>query len=440
MEIANHAGTPDQDAFSGYLNSARISYSHKQPSLFTITVDGQSVQGHDQWHIPSFDERNQQKYLYKIHSIDAYLWTEKDAATLLGHLRNTMPADKLEIKDAPSRLQSPSEHRDSMSPVVQQLEKTAIGSHFPPRAESTASAQSFPGPPTPASAAATSPPPAQAAPMAYNPAAPAAPETVVYREKTPPPIDDGNGTGLSNAAKYDSMPQQQYANVPPSFQSSQQATPQQSYFPGPPPQQFPGPPQNVQQRSHSGSLPPPPPPPAGGPSPLHQQQGWNPSFASPPTSPPAGQANFNRQSSFSSGPPGPPQFASYQPGNPSQQPQHTPSFGPGALASPGLPGTPGHQPPTPGFSQYQYQPQAPGAGGYEGGMHGQAYTPSAAEMQANPKLAGQMQQWQQQQQAQQAQQQQVGVDGRQPGMTGRVEAYEKKVGGFLKRLDKKFGV
>lgn len=265
--------------------------------------------------------------------------------------------------------------------------------------------------------------------MAYNPAAPAAPETVVYREKTPPPIDDGNGTGLANAAKYDSFPQQQYANVPPTYQTSQQSTPQQSYFPGPPPQQFPGPSANP-QRTHSGSLPPPPPPPAGGPSPLQQQQqqGWNPAFASPPISPPANQAHFNHQPSFSSGPPGQTQFASYgaQP-----QGQPTPSFGPGALASPGLPGTPGHQPPT----QYQYQPQQPAAGGYEGSVHSQGYVPTAAEMQANPKLAQQVQDWQAQQQAAQ----QAQASG-QPGMGGRVEAYEKKVGGFLKRLDKRFGV
>lgn len=74
--------------------------------------------------------------------------------------------------------------------------------------------------------------------------------------------------------------------------------------------------------------------------------------------------------------------------------------------------------------------------GYDGNLHSQGYVPTAAEMQANPKLAQQVQGWQQQQQQAQAQ-----AGGQQPMTMGsRVDAYERKVGGFLKRLDKKFGV
>ena len=463
IELANHAGTPDQDAFSGYLDQlSRLTYSHKQPTLFTFTVDGASLQAHDQWHLPSYDERNEKKYLYKIHTLDVYLWTEQDAAIFLAHLKGLLPADKLDIKDAPAKLQTPpAEHRDSMSPVVQQLEKTAIGSQFQPRAGSTTSAQSLPGPPTPAASvgATTSPPPAgQAAPMAYNPAAPAAPEPIAYREKTPPPPDDGSGIGLTNAAKYDSLPQTQYANVPNTFQSSGQPTPQQAYFSGPPgqPQQqmrhtsvtgFPGPPQGTPpQRTVSGSLPPPPPPPQGGPSP-HQ---YVPSFAPPPgsgqpqpSSPPPNQATFNRQSMYG-GQPGQTQYASY--------PQRNASFGPTALASPGMPSTPGYnpaqqqqqqqqQPPTPSappaysadqtfsYSNYSYaasqnptgyNPANPNAG-YAGDVHAQVYRPTEGE-------AGSHSRPQQPQRENSSQTRQK--------LEGRVSQVESGVGRFMKRLDK----
>ncbi|KAK3719446.1 hypothetical protein LTR37_004304 [Vermiconidia calcicola] len=492
LEIANHAGTPEQDAFSGYFsNLSRLTYSYKQPTLFSFAIDGASIQGHEQWHLPSYNERNEQKYLYKIHTIDLYLWTEKDASTFLGHLKGVLPADKLDIRDAPPALDLPPEHRDSMSPVVQLLEKTAIGTHFPQRAESTTSAHSLPGPLTPATSigAATAsppPPPAQAAPMAYNPAAPAAPEPIAHREKTPPPPEDGTGTGLGG---YNPIPQTQYANAPSPFSSSNQHTPQQAYFSGPPPlqQQAPGmsfagppsqstPPQQPSlvtsfagppsqstppQRAHSGSLPPPPPPPGSGPSP----QQYNPSFAPPPlgqghsqpTSPPPNQQNFNRQSSFG-GPPIQTQYANYP------QQQRAPSFGPGALASPGLPGTPGYtvpqqsqQPPTPSappgysspglpppqhsypsqqqqqsfaYSNYSYsaqQPPTPGYNphaGYAGDIHNQAYRPT--EYEANNGYGGRPQLA--------AQRQNTSKTGQR--LEGKVTQVEAGVGKFMKRLDK----
>ena len=464
-------------------------YSYKQPNLCTLIADRAGLQGHEEWHLPTFNERNEQKYLYAVHSLDVYLWTEKDAATLLGHLKAVLPADKQDIRDAPSTLQKPAEHRDSMSPVVQQLEKTAIASNFPPRAESTTSAMSLPGPPTPATSAgaAQSPQLSQPQPLAYNPAAPAAPETRYYREKTPPPPDDGTGTGLGHAANYDTMPQQQYANVPTTFgPNSNQHTPQQAYFSGPPPQQqqqiphpsmttYSGPPTPGMQIATPGSLPPPPPPPTGaGPSP----QQYNPSFGPPPnqnvqtTSPPPNQQNFPRQSTF-----GAPvtQYASF----PQQQ---TPSFGPAAMASPGMtPGTPGYggqnQPPTPSappayaghtpihspglpppppgqpqpqqyqpaqqqqqgqyqqafsYSNYNYgqaQGQAQGYGG--GGGGGQAgYTGDVHNQVYRPTEAEALGHGQRPQPAQR-----VNSETRQK-VEGKVDQVEKKVGGLLKRLDK----
>ncbi|KAK5126619.1 hypothetical protein LTR85_009553 [Meristemomyces frigidus] len=491
LEVANHAGSPDQDAFSGSLNAASVQYSYKQPTLVTLRVDAYT-QDQSQWHLPSYNERNEQKYLYKLHSVDIYLWTEKDAAAFLGHLKAVMPSSRLEISDAPSAAATkdlPAEHRNSMSPVVQQLEHTAIGAHFPPRAESTVSSHGFPGPPTPATSAGglTSSPqsPPYAAPMAYNPAAPPAPEPIAYREKTPPPPDDGSGTGLAGGRKYDAGPQ--YASVPQGYQHSNQPTPQQAYFSGPPQQAshpsvagFSGPPRGtppgaVPQRAYSGGLPPPPPPPSGGPSPAQQQQ-YAPSFAGPPvgqspqpTSPPPQQQNFNRQSSFGGPPAATAQYASYP-----QQTQYasfgptSPGFGP-SLGSPGMPPTPGYQnmqPPTPsappaygthtplqspglppppstqpppqhpqqpavaGYSGYNYsaaQASAPvnSYGAYTGDVHSQAYRPTEAEAAHGHHAA--------QPPKPQVARQDSSTKVR---MEERVSGVEKRVGGFLKRLDK----
>ncbi|KAK4545415.1 hypothetical protein LTR36_002765 [Oleoguttula mirabilis] len=518
LEVANHAGSPDQDAFSGSLQAASVQYSFKQPTLVTLRVDAY-IQDQSQWHLPSYNERNEQKYLYKLHSVDIYLWTEKDAAAFLGHLKAVMPASRLEIKDAPSTTAAvtsdlPAEHRSSMSPVVQQLEHTAIGAHFPPRAESTVSAHGFPGPPTPATSVggATASPqqrsPPYAAPMAYNPAAPPAPEPIAHREKTPPPPDDGSGHGLTGASagKYDARPQ--YASTPQAYQPhSNQPTPQQAYFSGPPQQAslnaaasgFAGPPRgtppNSGQRTYSAGLPPPPPP-SGGPSPLHQQQQqqqhYAPSFAGPPvdqnaqpTSPPPHQQNFNRQSSFGGPPAAAAQYATY-PTQPQPQTQTqtqyasfgptSPGFGP-SLGSPGMPPTPGYQsmqqqPPTPsappaygmhtplqspgllpppppltqpppqqaqqqpavaGYSGYNYSAaQTPAAaaplnayGAYTGDVHGQTYRPTEAEAAhghghhaAKPPPVSRQD------------------SSTKVRMEERVSGVEKRVGGFLKRLDK----
>lgn len=321
-----------------------------------------------------------------------------------------------------------------MSPVVQQLEKTAIGSSFPPRAISAVSAQSLPGPPTPGSAGGS---PQPVAPMAYNPAAPAAPEPVQYREKTPPPPDDGTGTGLNNAAKYDTAPQRPYVPGAP----NQTPTP---YFSGPP---------QHQSNSSQSSLPGPP---GGMPPPLQQQQ-RAPSFgpmaqSTLPQSPPPNQQSFHRQSSFG----GPPtttqtQYATY---NPQQQSQYanypgspgfnsqlppTPSAPPaysGPLQSPGIPPPPPQQQqhqqtPLGGYSSYSYtagQPSQQGDlnahGAYTGDMHSQVYRPTEAEFSTHhqPKVK---------------RAQTAGVDGKgNPKISESFGNLEGKVGKYLNKLDK----
>lgn len=503
LEIANHAGTPDQDAFYGYLDSIQYaSYSYKHPTLCTIAVDQPQVNTQAEWHLPTWDERNEKKWAHKLHSLDIYLWTEKDAATLLGHLKAVLPHEKLDIRDAPApRPAPPPEHRDSMSPIVQQLEKTAIGAQFPPRAGSTNSGQSLPGPPTPAaSAGAAMPPPPhaqQSAPMAYNPAAPAAPEPIAHREKTPPPPDDGNGTGLTTAAKYDAIPAQPYSGLPQQYAqypqhpqqtaSSLQSTPQSSYFPGHQPSV--GHPAGVQPMH----APPPPPPPQAAPPPRQSSFGSQASdhLASYPAS--TQYANYPSTAGF--GPsvtsPGVTSPGAHQPSTPSAPPAyagHTP------MSSPGLPPPPpGHAPtmsqPQPqqhqiaGFSSYSYSPtQQPGApsvqspgqgqynagGGFTGATHSQLYRPTEEETAAHGGHKGKGHAQNQGQgkgkgqgyaqgqlegygqgygpgQGQQAQAQarpQMGASmdsfEQKHRISERVGKVEKGVGAFLKRLDKAF--
>nr|POE60615.1 hypothetical protein CFP56_73978 [Quercus suber] len=475
IEVANNAGTSEQDAFVGYLTTAAsLNYSYNQPTRCSLDVSEASSEDLSKWHLPNFNEKNEQKYLYKIHTLDIYLWTEKDAAAFLNHLKSIMPTDKLVLKDVPlSQKTAAGEHRDTMSPVVQQLERTAIVSHFPPRAESAVSMQSLPGPPTPAGTSSPASMVQQPAPthsvMAYNPAAPAAPERIQYREKTPPPIDDGRGTGLGHATKYDNLPIAQYANPSSSsgYQSAQ-PTPQSAYFTGPPQAgqyhhhgstgHVPGPP-----GSYGAGIPPPPPS-AGFPSHTQQQSGQ---FAPPPTghpsSPPPHQQNFNRQSFHTGTPPAqgqqqPTQYAGYP----------TAGFGP-SLQSPGMPPTPsalpahGHYqqplqspglpPPPPGgppsqthspqppqlqhhhsyssqssqpvhsYSTYNYSnaqqmPQFNQHGGYSGDVHSQIYRPTDSEashgQQSKPKPERQ-------------------GNGK---LEEKIGGVEKRVGGFLKRLDK----
>lgn len=363
VEIANAAGTPDQDAFFGYLNLAHIRFSHLQPNLITLLINTSALTDHTTWHLPSYDLKNEQKYLHKIHALDIYLWTEKDASTLLNHLKNVVGVDRIEIKDAPAtRASYTNEHRDSMSPVVQQLERTAIGSSFTTRSASTVSAGSLPGPPTSAPAPAVG---------GYNPAAPAAPEPVTYREKTPPPPDDGTGTGLNHVSKYDSAaPVASATGYLPQQTHSAQSTPQPMYFSGPPSAPRPGPP------SHAPSFGPMAASTIASP----------PSVSPPPTQQTTQYANFPahvQQQQFSNVP-GTPGYNSQLPPTPSAPPAYS-----GPLQSPGIPPPPQqHQvlgAPPGGFSSYSYasassQTAMNQQGGFVGDTHGQLYRPTEAEM------------------------------------------------------------
>jgi hypothetical protein len=326
--------------------------------------------------------------LHKIHALDIYLWTEKDAATLLNHLKSVVGPDRMDIKNAPASRSSyaSNEHHDSMSPVVQQLEKTAIGSQFAPRSASTISASSFAGPPTaPASSFAGPPtapvssfpgpptapvssfagPPTSAAPvstpppvMGYNPAAPAAPEPVTYREPTPPPPEDGTGTGLQNIGRYDNGPQLQSATgFQPQQSSFMPSSQSPAYFTGPPAAQRPGPPTHTPSFgptatstiSHNPANPtasPPPPPPA----PAQQQPGQ---YANIP-------AHLQQQ------------FASY-PGTPGFNQISPPPPPPNSTQT-------SPPPPVGGYSSYSYtNAQAQQQNHSAADVHSQVYRPTEAE-------------------------------------------------------------
>lgn len=196
------------------LDTVKIEQTYKHPCLFTLTVDafrGQTGgpgssphQDISQWHLPTADPSNQGKYMYPLHTLDLYFWTPEDASLFLDSIRRVLQPHQLQIIRNPNATPQHSEHKtDALSPVIARLESAAI-SHTS-RSASISTTQSFPGPPT-APAPATSPPneqPPSYAPMAYNPAAPAAPEPIAHREKTPPPPDATDGTGLGNAAIKD---------------------------------------------------------------------------------------------------------------------------------------------------------------------------------------------------------------------------------------------
>ncbi|KAL6705847.1 hypothetical protein ACN47E_006307 [Coniothyrium glycines] len=406
IEVANHAGTPQQDAFAGQLDTVKIEQTYKHPCLFTLTVDAFRAQGGSpaasphqdpsQWHLPTPDPANQGKYMYRLHTIDLYFWTPEDASLFLDSVRRVLQPHQLQIVPNPNATPTHVEHKnDALSPVIARLESAAI-SHTS-RTPSIGHAQSFPGPPT-----ASNPPdeqPPNYAPMAYNPAAPAAPEPIAHREKTPPPPDAGDGTGLGSAAMQDHHAQQYSNPLQQSFGPQPTSGP---YVPGPPApgQGFSGPP-SVQRTNTSGSTP---------------------SFAAPPSAPPQynGQASpppgLNRSSTMPTS-----QYANYP-------------------ASPGFPPAPQSPPahaslPSPGFAPQQYQPLAsPPPGGYTQYSYGSS----------TPQVSGTNQPSIHQQLYRPTEQEAGVVDNEEPhaprnsNIGKRVDKVEKGVGRFLKKLDKKF--
>ncbi|KAG6006345.1 hypothetical protein E4U21_007148 [Claviceps maximensis] len=193
IEVANHPGTDEQDAFDGLGD----------------TVDDV------EWHLPSYDLKNETKYYYKLHSLDIYFWTFEDALQFVNGVRRVLPTTQVEILDEPAP-------QSDINTVIQRLEDVefsdpqfhldsssleATSHRLSTKTASITSANvptnlPLPLPPPP--------PPPQTAnfmPMAYNPAAPAAPEPIKYREKTPPPDEDPlNPLAVAVAHDYEKQP------------------------------------------------------------------------------------------------------------------------------------------------------------------------------------------------------------------------------------------
>jgi hypothetical protein len=363
------------------LDGAHVQYSYTQPSFLTLTVDGQNGQYNSsaldtqEWHLPTFDPRNENKYMYRLHTVDIYFWTKEDALQFVNVVRRVLPKHQVTVMNEPI---APPPHADDMSPVVQKLENVAITdpSYQQGRTRDSRTTSSVvPGPPSamPQSQEANKYPGSgfnqQAvpqsqetstfSPMAYNPAAPAAPEAIKHREKTPPP-EDGAANPLVAAATSD---QGQTYGVPFQFSGggfsgpplAQQAP---SYFTGPPGQQ--NQPQSVQS------------PYAG-----HFQN----SFAPPPVSalnPPPGPPAYKAQES--------PQVTQYPnyPGSPGfSPPMSTPGiYSPGLSSSMPAPGAynPNVAPPG-GFAQYNYNPSLSGTQPLmnDYSIHQQVYRPTENE-------------------------------------------------------------
>lgn len=200
------------------LDTVTIRQSHKHPTLCTLTVDGYErgiegaggiSKGENQWRLPNTDPRNEGKYLFRLHTLDVYFWKKEDAHAFVAAAKQQLESTQVEVLDAPP---SPASHEGLMSPVVQQLENVAVQDpayHHGQTRNSQSSSTGLDSPQrdvsqdTARQQASNTPKPVDFQPLAYNPAAPAAPEPIKHREKTPPPIDGEDGTGLAGAAYRD---------------------------------------------------------------------------------------------------------------------------------------------------------------------------------------------------------------------------------------------
>ncbi|OAA56095.1 hypothetical protein ISF_07693 [Cordyceps fumosorosea ARSEF 2679] len=416
IEIANHAGTEDQDAFDGFLDQTHVRYSYKQNCMVSLTVAQNVPQ--DEWHLPTYDPRNENKYHYKLHSLDIYFWTDGDALQFISGVRRVLPPAQVEVLDESVVVQP-----GAMSAVVQNLEQVAISD--PQYAERQSSARSTSTQqnsiPVPSSASTAlsmdnlPPPPPMPqymqqqqqqqqqqkaatnfAPMAYNPAAPVAPETVVHREKTPPPDEDPlNPLAVAVAHDYQGQPftpafphtQFPAGVASPGFAPSGMASPRMA------PPSFGGPP--AQPGIHRAQT-----------MPVH-----------------AGLASPGLNSGFpGASVPGPPSFA--PPPTAAQSPPAAPASAPApapvqppppvasAVASP---------PPLGGYSNYNYSNPTPAQnGGLDYSIHQQVYRPTEVEMSAK------LQPYQPKQETKSKLEQKAGK-------------LENGVTGMLKRFEKKFG-
>ncbi|RMZ75961.1 hypothetical protein DV737_g5052, partial [Chaetothyriales sp. CBS 132003] len=385
--------------------------------------------------------------------MDVYFWAEEDARSVIRTLQQLLDPTQLDVAELQPELhsdlqieQESSRHEDIVHPVVQNLESVAIsdpayqnGQTRDPHSQAQHSQQrQQPSQSQPATNLMAATPQSQLpgasvspvsaisstdgkqkqreatpsfAPMAYNPAAPAAPEPISHREDTPPPPDDGHGTGLAAVAAHDRVYGQAgshaWTGVPQPNQYGQySSSPAQAF----------------------SSLPPPPPattsfagPPSAG-SGAHPEQSRHSSVAAQHYVP----SQTSPSSSRSSEPVETPgaQFYSSIGGGPHKplahvQPQYADYLSANSQSTP----------PPGGYSQYNYSQASQGqmvpSGGYD--IHSQVYRPTEAEAKAHGHHHHRPSR----------------TDPGQPGpgrKESRADKVEKGVGKFFKKVDKKFGI
>ncbi|KAI1105736.1 hypothetical protein F4804DRAFT_110565 [Jackrogersella minutella] len=401
VEIANQPGTDDQDAFDGFFDRTRVRYSYKQQCVVNILVEG--VPGapidHSQWHLPTYDPRNEAKYHYKLHSLDIYFWTQADALQFVNGVRRVLPSSQVEVADEPAPPPLPYNQHQDTNPLVQKLENVAISDPKYSSPKPVQGVPTFAPPPTSAVSGDTmGGSPHSFVPMAYNPAAPAAAEQRIHREKTPPPEDDIHDPLAATIARDQAPP------YTPGYGATNFSAPPGIHG-------LPGPPQ-VHPGLMSPGLASPGLASPGLPTPGIASPGFPPSqfghLQRSVTVPVSGMASPGLVSPYGANFPGSPGFAP----PPSQPAHHHPT--PPPVQSPGLP-----PPPPGGYSQFSYgSAQAPSNGDYS--IHQQLYRPTEQEHASKygghkPKPEG-------------------------PSKLGQnVERVEKGVTGMLKKFEKRFG-
>lgn len=419
IEVANNPGTTDQDAFHGPLDSIHVRHSTKFPTLCTVVVDYHPAPQQrpnatpQDWQLPGVDQTR-----VRLHTIDIYFWTVEDATQFLDTLGRVLPGAQIES----DRMVSAPPTEQPLSSVVQQLESVAIfdpayQNGQTPNSRSEAAAVAVPT---------FAPPPISApesttqqglvdekqdmnfTPLAYNPAAPAAPEPIRHREKTPPPEDGAEGTGLAAAAAADhGVPFTPPNQVPGGF-----APPPTSAVPGLP---YSGPPTAAATGYAS------PPPSAGLSHPMQSPGLQSPGLPASYTQSIPRHGSQNQPWNPASPPPGTMAFA------PPPQDPNAHLYGQQMYGSPQSPpqfGT-GHPPPIAGYSNYSYdQAQVPRTG-TEYDVHSQVYRPTEAEAGSH---------------YQKAAQKAMKNPGQKPRkLEERAESLESGVNRFFKKLEKKIG-
>ncbi|KAI0473463.1 hypothetical protein GGR56DRAFT_666658 [Xylariaceae sp. FL0804] len=412
IEIANQPGTDNQDAFDGLLDRTRVRYSYRQQCVVNIVVEGVVGPPIDpsQWHLPTFDPRNENKYHYKLHSLDIYFWTKDDALQFINGVRRVLPAPQVEVADEPAPPSHPYGHQSQdVNPLVQKLEKAAISDS---RSNSTTQHQqqgvpSF-APPPASGAPGQGDSPQSFAPMAYNPAAPPAAERIQHREKTPPPPEEDGQDPLAAAVARDYAP----PYTPGYGATNFSAPPAGPGLPGPPAQTHPG--------LTSPGLPTPGLTSPGFPPPGLASPGFPPQqFAHlqrSTTMPVSGMASPGLASPGLASPGLASPYGSQFPGSPGFAPAHQP-YAP--VASP--PQNAGPAPPPGGYSQYNYtaaQQQQPSAVDY--GIHQQLYRPTEQEHASKYGVYSPKQ-------------------PRESKLGQSAERLEKGVNGMFKKFEKRFG-